>query len=492
MIASMLLLAACTSGDAPVEDLPETPEPQPVVLNVPDESGKRVKPDPLPVPNFKMPKTERRTLSNGLEVVVATNNEVPLWSMQLLFNVGGFADPEGKEGLAAVTMDMLNEGAGGLSAEQIDSAATTLGSSVGSSANFDGATVAASGIKRNLEPTLDLWAKVLLQPEFPEDDWEIVRKRRLAAVVAGREDPSNIARTAFRKIMYGAAYRGRPATEDSYKALTTEDMKGWYGKHIGPSNAIILVGGSLTADEIVPLLEARLASWKPADIASPKPVAEPTQPDKQVMYFIDKPGAAQSMVRMGSVVGARGDEDYFDFAMGNLVLGGAFTARLNMNLREDKGYTYGARCGTMDDLYGPGLWYCAASVQTAVTGPSLAEFKSEVEGVLGDRPVTAEELAYFQSYEINGYPGNYETVGALIGEQASIWRYGLPADWPERFIPGVQGVTLDSANGALKKRVSMDHVFWLVVGDREVVYADVEKFGLPIIELDRDGNILEG
>ncbi len=484
----LLLLVACTGTP------PQGPGDDAVAVehNLPGEDGKRAAWEPLEAPDFKMPEVTERTLSNGLKVRVVTHSETPLWDLRLLFDVGGFTDPEGKEGLAEVTLDMMNEGAAGLSAEQISRKSTTLGSTIGTGAGFDGASVSASGIKRNLGPTLDLWASVLLQPEFPDDDWEIVRKRRVAELVAEREDPTAIARKAFRRVLYGKAYRGRPATEASYAAITTADMRAWYSTHLGPANAMILVGGDVTADEIVPLLEAKLGSWKPEGIQDPAAQVTISKPPEQVLYFIDKPGAAQSVIRMGSVVGTRGDDDWFDFAMGNLVLGGAFTSRVNMNLREDKGYTYGARCGSIDDVYGPGLWYCAASVKTAETGPSLTEFKNEVEGILGDKPVTADELAFFQSFEVNGFPKNYETTGAILGEQSTIWQYGLPNDWPERFIPGVQGVTVDSANGALKSRLSMDHVFWLVVGDKSVVFSDIEAFGARVVELDRDGNPLGG
>jgi len=476
-VALLALLAACAH--------------KPVPLNLPDADGHRARPAPLAQRDFHPAQPVKHTLSNGVEVRIAADDEVPLWSVRALLRVGDYADPQGKEGLAEVTLDMLNEGAGGLSAEAIGRTLTTLGSSLGTYADYDGGAVTTSGIVRNLEPTLDLFTAVLREPDFPEDDWELVRKRRLAQLRSDRESPDAIARDVFRELLYGDAYRGRPTTEASLRNITTADMRDWYKAHIGPQNLTLLVGGDVNATTLLPLLEARLASWSTPDLQTPPPSGAAILPKKEAIYLVDKPGAAQSVLRAGTVVGQRTDDDWFDFSMGSLVLGGAFSARMNMNLREDKGYTYGARCGALADVYGPALWYCGASVQTAVTAPALSEMRREILEIRGDRPVTPEELAYFQSYEVNGYPADHEEVDALLGEQETMWRYGLPGDWPDRFLPGVQAVTTESANQALQRHILPDHLLWLVVGDRATVLPELQALGLPIVELNRDGSLKE-
>jgi zinc protease len=190
-------------------------------------------------------------------------------------------------------------------------------------------------------------------------------------------------------------------------------------------------------------------------------------------------------------VGTRHDEDYFPFLMANEVLGGHFTSRLNLNLREDKGYTYGARCfiGTWD---GPGVWGCATSVQTEVTGPALTEMKKEILDAHGDRPIAPDELSYFTSMRVNAFPGGYETSAAILGEQITIWRYGLPADWPEQFLPGIRSVTVEAANQAFRDRVTPDHLIWVVVGDRAAVWDHLSAVGVEVVELDREGNPIDG
>ncbi|MBW1879197.1 MAG: insulinase family protein, partial [Deltaproteobacteria bacterium] len=417
--------------------------------------------------------------------------ELPIFDLRLVFRVGRYLDPEGEEGLASVTFDMLNEGAGDLSAEDISRKLLRLGSTLDTSANVDLATIRATGLVRNLEPTLDLLATVLTAPTFPEEDWTILQRRRIADVIAAREDPATVAHKASYRVLYGDTYRGRHATEDSYGAMTPEDMRAFYQEWVGPENAMVFVGGAVGADRIAELLEARIGGWKPEDIEVATPGAELSSPDESTLYFIDKPGAAQSVLRVATPVGTRHDEDYFPLLMANEVLGGHFTSRVNLNLREDKGYTYGARCfiGNWD---GPGVWGCSTSVQTEVTGPALAELKKEILDALGERPIAPDELSYFTSMQVNAFPAGYETSAPILGEQIAIWRYGLPADWPEQYLPQVRSVTVEAANQAFRSHVAPDHLVWVVVGDRAAVWDDLSAVGVEVIELDREGNPIEG
>jgi len=451
----------------------------------------RTFPGPLETPAFHMPETQTRELSNGLRIVVATDEELPIFDLRLVFRVGGYLDPEGAEGLASATFDMLNEGAGDLSAEDISSKLRRLGSTLDSGASVDLGTLQATGLVRNLEPTLDLLATVLLAPTFPEEDWTILQRRRIADVIAAREDPGMVARMASYKVLYGDTYRGRYATEESYGAMKPEDMRAFYRQWVGPQNAMVFVGGAVEPDRIAALLEARIGNWKPEHVEAATPGAQLPIPEESTLYFIDKPGAAQSVLRVVTPVGTWHDPDYFPFLMANEVLGGHFTSRVNLNLREDKGYTYGARC-FIGDWDGPGVWGCATSVQTEVTGPALTELKKEIVGALGDRPITPDELSYFTSMQVNAFPANYETSAAILTERITIWRYGLPADWPEQYLPRVRAVTVEAANRAFQSHVMPDHLVWVVVGDRDTVWDDLSAVGVRIVELDREGNPIEG
>jgi zinc protease len=451
-----------------------------------DPAVARSAPDALPMRPLLIPGLELRTLSNGLPVVVSTNDKVPLVSITVSLRAGEFAADT--PGLAQSTFSMLTEGAGDLTSEQISRKLKLLASTLSAGANDDGASVRTSAMKRNLEPTLDILAAVLTAPTFPDDEWSLLQTRYIKAIESARKDPTSIASRVKDIPFYGDAYRGRVAMESHIQSITPEKMRSWYRNNVGPTSAIILVGGDVTADEIVPLLEARLGRWEGGSNALTLP-GSAASIEEDVLYFVDKPGAAQSVVQAMRVVGQRTDEDWFPLNLAIDVLGGTFMSRLNMNLREDKGYTYGARCG-INTGYGASVLSCSASVQTAVTGPSLDEMRKELDEILADRPITAEELEYMKSTRLNQYPARFETPSAMLAEQDAIWRYDLPEDWPERFLPSVEAVTLDQAQTALKARLKSGGTAWLVVGDKATIGEQVQGFGLPIIELDADGRRL--
>lgn len=482
MRASMwfaLLLAGCPK---PAE--PEAPSPAPAAAPA-TVARPAPLPDPLPEREFKLPEITSRKLSNGLEVMVATNTEVPLWDVRLVFDVGGFADPAAKEGLASVTLDMMNEGAAGLSAEDISRELKRLGASITSGANEDRAVIGASGPKRHLEATLDLWAKVVLQPDFPEADWLILQKQRLADLANAKENPDGIATRVLLRAFYGDAYRGRLANEAAYKKITVADMKKFRATWLGPQNAIVLAGGALTADEIVPLLEARLGAWKPDGIQDSKPTVTLPDSPRPVVYLADKPDAAQTVVRVVTDAGRPTDPGWHDLSIATAAMG-TFTGRMNLNLRESKGITYGASCTTLY-RHGPAMWYCGTAVQTDATGVALDEIRKELTAAITERPFSDDEIGYQRSSAVLGFPGEFERTGAILDARTDVWLYGLPDDWVESYVPRTSAVTTASANEAYAKHVVPDRLTWVVVGDKARIAPDIEKLGFRIIEVDRDG-----
>lgn len=473
--AAFLTLAGCPSKQPATEAAVEaTPQP-------------RAMPESLPTPDFKAPATEVRTLSNGLKVVVASNHEVPLWDVRITFNTGGYLDPKAKTGLAEITFSMMNEGAAYRSSEDISRDLKALASSVYASAGADGASVSASGIKRNLEATLDIWADVVRLPTFPQKEWEIKRPQWLAQLKNARKAPSSIANRVYNHLIYGDTYRGRIPMEADYNGISPKDMGAFHKRWVGPSNAIIIAGGDITADELVPMLEARLGSWNPKGVKTPTQDISASMSDTSVMYFVDSPGAAQSILRPITLIDSRTAEDYFDMKMAMDILGGTFMSRVNMNLREDKGYSYGARCFDAH-RFGPSIGMCNTSVQTAVTGPALSELKKELAEFVSTRPANGDELSYMKSSLVNKYPAKFETTSAMLNEQVMIWRYGLPEDWSETYLPKIESTELEGVNQAFKNQWSLDKTIWLVVGDKETIWGDLEGFGLEIIEIDVDGH----
>ena len=478
-LGTIMVFAGCPNKNPTVTAPPvevTTPQPRPM-------------PESLPTPEFKAPETETRTLSNGIQVVVATNSEVPLWDVRIAFNVGSHVDPDKKAGLAEITFSMMNEGAGSRSSEDISRELKAMASSVSANAGSDGASVSASGIKRNIEPTLDIWADMIKSPTFPTKEWDIKKPQWLAKLKNARKAPSSIAGRVYNNLIYGDTYRGRIQMEADYNRIQTKDMKTFHNNWIGPANAIIIAGGDITADELVPMLEARLGSWAPKRVKSPEINVETSMSDTARIYFVDSPDAAQSILRTLTRIENRTHEDYFSMKMAIQILGGSFMSRVNMNLREDKGYSYGARCYDVH-RYGPSIGMCNTSVQTAVTIPAMNELKKELTEFVGDRPGTEKEMTYMKSSLINQYPAKFETTGSLLNEQVMIWRYGLPEDWSERFLPGIENASLKTSNEAFANQWPIDRTIWLVVGDKATIWDDLQGFGLEIIEIDTDGKPL--
>lgn len=475
-LIAALALTGCPKGTE-VETPVETAEPA------------RGFPDALPAKSFDVPKPSSHQLDNGLPVYVVENHEVPLVGVQLVFDIGSFADPEGKEGLAEATFDMLNEGAGELDAAGISKALRQIGSNMGTGADLDGASVSASGLAKNLEQTLDIWATVLLEPTFPEDDWSILQRKWLANLEAEQADPSAVALRLHYAKAYGPNYRGRSATPASVEGLTTADMKDFYAKYVGPGNARILVGGDVDPETVVAALNARLGEWNvEVETTRPEPTAVPVE--SSVVYFVDEPGASQSVIRALSPIGSRLDADYYDLEIGNRAFGGNFVARVNMLLREEKGWTYGARTFTYYP-HGNGFFGFSSSVVAEATAPTIVEVRRLVTEVLDSNKLTDDEVAYMKSSIRNGYPASFETTDSLLSEQVDVQRYGLPTDWTAKYLPGIEAVTTDSANAALTKHVDPNKFAWFVVGDRATQLEPIRGLGMPVIVLDKDGKELE-
>ncbi|RME28283.1 MAG: insulinase family protein [Deltaproteobacteria bacterium] len=445
-------------------------------------------PDPLPPRPFQLPEPQRGTLSNGIPVVVVENHEVPLVQVQVALRPGDWTDPPDLAGLASVTMDMLNEGAGGMSAAELSSAARRMGSSVWTGSSLDGASVGASCLTDKLPGTLDLLATVMLEPDFPDADWELMRKKRLQAVQAARKDPNAIAGRVWNRLGYGDHYAGHLDNEAAYQAIDTERMRAWYDAYVVPANAMIVVGGDTTLEEIQPLLEARFGSWNAEGQPLPElPSADslPPQPETTV-FLVDKPEAAQSVLRVGRFAGTRLDPDYDAFQLGNMAIGGQFTARINMNLREDKSWTYGAR-SWLSDNYLPSRWQVGTSVFTPTTADAVSEIMRELDESLGTRPITQEELDNSRGYLLGTWPLRFENPGELLGGTVDIWRYGLPDDWITGLPDRMRAVTLEQTRAAWAAHIDPTHLSILVVGDAATVEEPLEALGYPVQRLDVEG-----
>ena len=440
-------------------------------------------PVPGPAPTLRLPAIHKRALSNGLPVWVVELHEVPVVQIGLVLLAGGNADPAGKFGLASMTSAMLDEGAGKRSALEIADAIDYLGASLSTTSSFDAAAVRLWVPVSRLSQALPVMADVVLRPTFPPEELERLRKERLTSMLQARDDPSSVASLSFPKIVfgqhrYGVSLAGTPTTVGAFSA---EDVRAFYQSHYRPDAATLIVVGDVQADAVVAQLESAFGAWKPQGAVSPvnPPPSAPQLGARQV-YIIDKPGAPQSQIVIGAVGVARSTPDYFALQVMNTVLGGSFTSRLNQNLREEHGYTYGAGSGFSMRL-APGPFQAQAGVQTEVTAEALKEFFNELNGIL--KPVPADELARAKNYVALGFPGEFETAAQISARLEELFVYKLPADYFERYVQNIQAVTAADVQRVAQQYVVPGKFAVVVVGDRKTIEAPVRALNLGPVQL---------
>ncbi len=432
-------------------------------------------PGPAEPRTFTLPDAKIASLSNGMVVYVVENHEVPLVTVRLTFRDVALTDPVGKEGLASMAAAMMNQGAGSYDAEAWDKELRRLGTALTISAGAENATAELSTLKRNLGPSLDRLKDLVLTPKFDPTEWSLMSKRMVDAVKARRSDPASTAGWVLDKVVYGEAYKGRKLDEKTLAHITPKDMRGWRQKFLVPQHAAIFVGGDVTLAEALPMLEARFGSWKAASSASKMPVVSPpVAPKTSMITLVDKPGATQSVIVGMGYVGKPSDPGFFPLSVANFSVGGQFMSRINLNLREDKGYTYGARSSVGYDLAGA-QFQTSAPVFADKTVPALVELVKELRGPAVDHPVTDVEVKNAQGGMLMARPLKFEQPGYLLGQLENVWTYGLPADWISAYDAKVRAVDAAAAESAWTAAIRPDQLHFVIV-------CDLEKLAGPIGE----------
>jgi zinc protease len=437
--------------------------------------GDRTRPPALgPAPVLRLPPVQTAALPNGLLLAVVEMHKVPVVDVSLVLDAGSVDDPADLPGLATFTANMLDEGAGRRSALEISEEADFLGASLSTGASYDVANVSLHVPKRQFGPALDLMADVVLRPTFA--DAEITRQRdlRRAQILQQRDQPVAMAGLAFPAIVFGTQHPyGRPlnGTEASTALLDRDRVMQFFRAYYRPQNAKLLVVGDITLAEAQRLVAERFGAWG-RETAPPAPAAAAAAPPvARTIYLVDKPGAAQSVIRIGNVGVSRSSPDYFPLEVLNTILGGSFTSRLNQNLRETHGYTYGASSQfAMRRMAGP--FQAGASVQSAKTDSALIEFMRELRRIR-DQEVPQAELDKAKAYIALGLPGNFETTGGAAGQYRSLLAFGLPLDYFGTYIDHVNAVTAADVQRVARQYIDLDHVAIVVVGDRSQVEAGI-------------------
>ncbi len=460
-----------------------------------DESAsldRSVKPESGPSPALKVPVWEERTLSNGLRVLVAEHHELPLIQFNLLVKSGWTADPAGKPGVSSLASDLQDEGTKTRTALDISQGLKALGSTLRSGSSFDGSTVSLNTLKKHLTPSLDIFADVIANPTFPQEELARKKKEVLARIMQEKRQPVTAAIKSFLKTLYGKEHPyGQPftgtGTEESIASIERGDLMNYYDSYFRPNNASLVVVGDVTADEMVPVLENALQAWKKKDVPRVA-LPEPAKIERSCVYLIDKPGAPQSVIVAGHYGIRRNSPDYFNVSVMNTLLGGKFTSRLNMNLREDKGYTYGA--SSMFWYYqGLGPFLAYTQVHTQFTKESLTEMVREFRGIGGANPVRIEELEETKRYMTLRYPREFETISQIGSKLNELVTYDLPKDYFMHYTASIQGVSAQDVETAGKKQIDPDRMLVVIMGDAEKIKPGIEELHIGEIRyLDPEGN----
>jgi zinc protease len=469
-----------------------TVTPFPEMMASTDTVDRTAKPELAEAPPLTLPKLQRQTLSNGLEVVLAEVHKTPLVQFDLQVRGGWSADTQGAYGVASFMSRMQDEGTKNRTALEISEETQLLGATLGTGSNLDNCSVSMNALKARLDESLDLFGDVVLNPAFPEEELERQRKQVLGQILQEKRRPVSMGIRILPALVYGNDHPyGQPltgsGTEKSVKAIQRQDLVDFHSEWFRPNNATLVVVGDTSLDEIVPRLEKTFSGWEAADVPD---IALPMlpQPDQRTVYIVDKPGAAQSVLITGQLLPPRSDARHVAFEVLNSILGGEFTSRINMNLREDKGYTYGAFTFPLE-ARGQGMYLGFSQVRTDVTKESLVEMMKEINDIRGPHPVTPEELMKAQSNLVLQLSGEHESLGEISNSIGDLITYDLPDDYLTSYTENVQSTTTEGLTKLAQEWIQPEHMAVVVVGDRAVIEEKVRSLGLgPVEFLDQNGN----
>jgi zinc protease len=440
-------------------------------------------------PELRLPKLERTTLSNGLKVVLAERHEIPLVSLSLLVDSGYAADQgvpsgpgtTGRPGAAALVSKLLDQGTRTRTSLEIGEQLAQLGANLSVGANMDGIDARLSALRTNLDASLDIFADVTLNPSFPQADFLREQKQQLAAIEREKTEPVPLALRVLPGLIYGKGHAySEPwtgsGTAASVTQLTREDMVRFHAVWFKPNHATLIVVGDTTLGEMRPKLEKLFSAWAPGETPK-KNVATVPLPERSVVYLMDRPGAQQSLILAGNVAPPKNNPAEVSIESMNNILGGDFGARLNMNLREDKHWAYGALTMLMS-ARGQRPFLAYAPVQTDKTKESLTEIDKELHGILADHPATDAELARVKASETLRLPGSRETMDRVMSSIEDLVEYGLPEDYYQTYAGKVRALTLADIGKSAREVVQPNHLIWVVVGDRAKIEAGIRELGL--------------
>ncbi len=443
----------------------------------------RTKPPAVPAAQpLTFPKAQSRTLPNGVPVVVLENHTSPVVSVVAIVYVPTRLEPAGKTGISAVLTSMLSEGTTSMTADQLANAFADLGNKVSPTGFYT--------ITANFDRSLALMADQLMHPAFPDGALARVKANQVAALTRAKESPYYLASRAFANVVYGqGSVYARAATEPEVKSITRADLASYYEKYYRPPNVTFVVGGDITADEAVSKLSKAFGSWT-AGTKAMMAIAPPKGVSKETVYIVDRPDSPQSVFYVGTLGPPRNAPDYFATDLANVTFGGAFTSRINLNLREARHYTYGANSFFLyRRVPEPSTFIVATAVSTPTTDSSLVQIAKEFSDVRGDRPITPAELAFAKGTATKGLPLQFETMSSQASAIGDLITQGLPLDYYNTIVQHYRAVTLPEVQKAADEHMDPSKMAIVIVGDRKVIEPGIKAANVaPVVVIDDQGN----
>jgi predicted Zn-dependent peptidase len=419
---------------------------------------------------FAFPAIHRTTLANGVRVWSVQHRQVPLIAVLTLVPVGASSDPSNRPGLAAITGDMLDEGCGDRSALEVHEALGRIGAQLDLDVGYDATVIGLTTLERYLDRGLELVRDMLVRPRFEQREFDRVRELRLNRLLQLKDMPPALADRAFAQMLYrGHPYGHLPiGSEGALRALMVRDITAFHRRAFIPSRTTVIAVGDASHEALQKSVQRAFDAWSADEaepVADPETFAPAPAPPAR-LALVHRPGAAQSELRIGHVALPRRTADYHAALVANMILGGQFVSRINMNLREDKGYTYGARTA-FEFRRAPGPFVLHASVQSDATAEALKESLAEIRAIRGDRPVTRQELELGRASLTRGYPRNFETADQIARAAAQLALFDLPDDYFTTFVPKVLALTEDAVTAVAAKHIDPDRLLAVIVGDRD-------------------------
>lgn len=469
-----------------------TPFPEYAVTGT--EADRSKAPEVVKEVNAQFPDIQRATLKNGMKVVLTRRTESPAMVMSMMFDAGFCTDKMGgKPGLANLAMNMLDEGTQSLNSLQINEKLQLLGASLGTFSDLDYSYVSLNTLKQSLDPSLDLMADVMLNPAFPAAELERLKNEQISGIQREKKSPQSMVMRVMPELLYGKDHPyGMPMSgtgeEDAVRAMTIDDVRGYYQRWLRPNNATIVVTGDITMPELVEKLEKRFGKWSKGDVPK-KVIPEVKSANNGKIFLIDRPESQQTFIVSGYLTKPYGQLDETAIEQMNNVLGGDFTSRINMNIREDKHWAYGAG-SFIQNTAGQRPYLMFAPVQTDKTKESVQEIMKEVKQFVAEKPMTQAEFDKTKQNTVMGMAGMWETNAAVNASARNLVKYNLKDDYWKTYSQRVQNLTLKDVQSVAKTLVQPNDMGWFMAGDAEKVTPGLQQLGMEIIQIDAEGKVV--